>query len=248
MTGFFDYLNLQFSNFLTAFPLGVVSVLALYTIIVVLSLGLSYLAIRLMLIIHQARQEFTVLEVKPLRVTEQSPLTTQQLFSVIHGLAKQQPFIYRLFKVTKTYSFEILSTKEDGIKYLVRVDKDDANLIKKTLLSYLPGISVNQTNDYLPLAKSAKVAKTLDFKLSRHFAFPLRQQEALEKHDPIAYLTGSMTQLDEDELISFQLVLSPLSKSSVPEIKFVSQLIYSGKDLSANIADITARLKRQERW
>jgi hypothetical protein len=235
MTGIFDYLNLQLTNLLSFLQLPIILNTAFAVVLASIGLYLLYLLIRVVLIALKLNEEYTVLEVKPLRVTEQSPLTTEKLFSVIHGLARQQPFIFRFFNIAKTYALEIVSTKEDGIKYLLRISEDDADLIKKTLLSYLPGISVIKTTDYLPLTNRAKIAKTTDFKLTRHFAFPLKQQSSLEKHDPIAYLTGSMTQLEDNELIAFQLVLSPLSKARVPAIKHVSQLIYSGKDLASNI-------------
>ncbi len=209
-----------------------------YLLIFTLLFIVIYHAFRLLLLYRASKEPQTLLEVQPLRVTEQNPYTTEQLFSVIHGLARQQTLLLRLFNVAKNYAFEIVSTKEDGIKYLVRVGADDAELLKKTLLSYLPGLSVTKIDDYLPLDNHAKFAKTVEFALSKHFAFPLRKQAALDKHDPIAYLTGSMTKLDESELVGFQLVLSPLNKSKKPEIGYISSLIYSGKDLSTNISNL----------
>lgn len=235
MTGFFDYLNQQLNSLLIFFnPYLLLSGL-IYFLVALITLFCVYHLIRLLLVIRQTNQAYTQLEVKPLRVTEQNPLTTEKLFAVIHGLAKQQPTYLRFFNVAKTYSLEIVSTKQDGIKYLVRVDEDDADLIKKTLMAYLPGISVTKTTDYLPLSNSVKVAHTTEFKLAKHFAFPLKQQSSLEKHDPIAYLTGSMTQLDDNELIAFQLVVSPVAKNRIKDIRHISNLIYSGKDLSVNL-------------
>lgn len=206
-----------------------------YTAISIIAVITLYYVVQVYLSLLTSREPKTILEVQPLRITEQNPYTTQQLFSVIHGLAKQQNIVYRFFKIPNIYSFEIVSTKEGGIKYLIRVAKEDASLIEKTLLSYLPGLGITETKDYLPLKNQVKVAKTTEFTLAKHFAFPLGKQEALDKHDPIAYLTGSMTKLKENELVSFQIVLSPVSKSSVPEIRKVSRMIYSGKDLLSNI-------------
>ena len=45
--------------------------------------------------LHQLPQ--IIFEVKPLRITEQNPQTTEQMFNLIHGLAKQSSWIYRLF-------------------------------------------------------------------------------------------------------------------------------------------------------
>lgn len=194
---------------------------------------LAYHIVRLYVYIVQAKSEFTFLELQPLKRTELSPSTTEQLFTVLHGLVRQQPFVLKLLDVTKTYSFEIVSTKEGGITYLVRVPSEDAELVKKTLLSYLPGLNVKASSDYLD--KLAKHKRVAFYKLSRHFAYPLKHQEALEQNDPIAYLTGSMTKLSDDDLIAFQVSISPVKKSHVPAISRISRLISTGKNLSSNI-------------
>lgn len=171
----------------------------------------------------------TILEVKPLRVTEQSAFSTQQLFNLLHGIGQQRPLIYRLFRVGKSFSFEIVSHKESGIRYLIRADEDSADLIKKSLLSYLPGVSVNSVPDYLNSVSNP--IKCIEYGLSNHFAFPIKSHEKLDKSDPVAYLTGAMTTLGDRELLAFQIVSQPLSKSTSKEISRVSKLIYAQKDL-----------------
>ncbi len=202
--------------------------------------GLSvfvYLIIRFLLMRKLMSQPQVILEVNPLRITEQSPFTTEQLFNMIHGLASQVSRLYRVFNVSKNYAFEIVSTKEDGIRYLIRVDKRDSDLIEKSLLSYLPGLVIKKVDDYIPDDLENKPHRITEFKLSNHFVLPLKKQESLDKHDPIAYMTGSMTKLTENELISFQLVVSPINKRRMPDINRISKLIYSRNDLVVNIND-----------
>ena len=50
-------------------------------------------------------------------------------------------------------------------------------------------------------------------------------------------MTGSMTKLSNEELIAFQLVIAPLNKRLIPDIKRISKLIYSRGDLVVNIND-----------
>jgi hypothetical protein len=212
------------------------SLFELFTILVVLFF-LVYLVIRFLLIRKLMSRPQVILEVNPLRITEQSPFTTEQLFNMIHGLARQVSRVYRIFNVSKNYAFEIVSTKESGIRYLIRVDKSDVELIEKSLLSYLPGLVVKKTDDYIPVDLESKPHRISEFKLSNHFVLPLKKQESLDKHDPIAYMTGSMTKLSKNELIAFQLVVSPTNKRRVPDIKRISKLIYSRNDLVVNIND-----------
>lgn len=228
-------LYLAISNYLS-FYLHKISpfVFPLEVAVFLLILGfVVYQSIRYFLIIKQANGLFTLLELQPLKKTELSSYTTEQLFAIIHGLARQRPLLMRFFDVTKQYSFEIISTKERGIPYLVRVPFEDSELIRKTLLSYLPGLSVKETADYLP--PQGMYSRVTSYRLSRHFAYPLLHRESLEEHDPIAYLTGSMTKLSSDDLISFQIILSPLRKSSVPAISRISTQIFTGKNIVGNI-------------
>ncbi len=207
--------------------------------IVLLALVLIYVCFqifRVYLFIKQLKEKSILFEIKPLKNTEQSSYTTQQLFAILHGLARQRSFINRLFDIQKTYSFEIVSTKNGGITYYTRIGEDEADLVKKTLLSYLPGISVKETTDYLELL-TKQHKRISSYRLSRHFAYPLKHQEDLASHDPIAYLTGSMTKLSDDDLTAFQVVLSPLRKSSLPDVSRISHLIYSGKDIVSNLGN-----------
>lgn len=228
-------LQIIFSNYLLPIWQSISFLTAPVTIVIIFLfvLYLVYQVVRLYLLITQARSDYSFLELQPLKRTELSPNTTEQLFTVLHGLARQRPFILRFFDVSKIYSFEIVSTKEGGITYLVRVPTEDTELVKKTLLSYLPGLNVKATSDYLD--KLAKYKRVALYKLSRHFAYPLKHQEALEQNDPIAYLTGSMTKLSDDDLIAFQVAISPVKKSRVPAIFRISRLISTGKNLASNI-------------
>lgn len=210
--------------------------------IIFVGLALIYIVfqvIRLILFYRQTNEPKIILELQPLKRTEQSAYTTEQLFAVLHGLAKQRNWLHRFFDITKQYSYEIVSTKVGGITYYTRVPQDDADLVKKSLLSYLPGISVKEAPDYLSIL-SKQYWRVTSYKLAKHFAYPLKHQDLLDQHDPIAYLTGSMTKLSDDDLIGFQLVLSPLKKSNVPSIAEIAHLIHSGKDLLSGIGSSTS--------
>jgi hypothetical protein len=226
------------SNYVTSFLVSFSPFIApLKVVLLALFLLYScYQLFRLYLIVKQLKEKSILFELQPLKNTEQSSYTTQQLFAILHGLAKQRTFLHRFFDVTKNYAFEIVSTKDGGITYYTRIGEDEADLVKKTLLSYLPGISVKETSDYLGLL-TKQHKRISSYKLTGHFAYPLKHQDDLTLHDPIAYLTGSMTKLSDDDLIAFQVVLSPLRKSTLSAVSRISHLIYSGKDLVSNIRD-----------
>lgn len=225
--------------FQSEFMVGVASLLPAISLFLLLSgsiIGIALLLHKLAITYLQLKQSYGFLEVKPPKETLLSSYTTQQLFTLIHGLANQRSFFERIIGYHKCYAFEIVSTKNDGIRYLLRVNHDDLDLIKKSLISYLPGISVTKAKDYLSDVPQAQIA---EFKLARHFAFPLKKQDDLKEHDPIAYITGSMTKLAPNETVVFQLVSSPVNKNNFPAIKRISRLIYTNKDLVSSLKGST---------
>lgn len=195
---------------------------------------------KLLQVRHSLKKSFTLLELKPPKTTNQNPYTTQQLFSLIHSLLKQRNGYEKFIGFQPTYGLEIVSTKETGIRYLLRVEADDVDIIKKSLLSYLPGMSVERTSDYLKDNQINGNHILSQYKLRNHFAYPLKDQTTLDKHDPIAYFTGNMTKLDQDEMVTFQLVVSSVDKHKVSDIKRISQLIYANRDLTKSISSNSA--------
>lgn len=160
-------------------------------------------------IVH-LREPSSLLLLTPPRETNTSFTTTNELFKLLAGLMRYRPIIGRFFVPASRFSFEIVSTKSAGIQYVLRVPKRQTDAVTKTLHGYLPGMQVREIDEYL-LGHSIP-AKIIPFRLKTHFALPLKEHIELATHDPIAYLTNSMTQLGEHELIALQVVVRPLSR------------------------------------
>jgi len=172
-----------------------------------------------------------LLELTPPSFTEQESYTTDQLFSIIHAIGNQRSFKDKIIGTKTKFSLEIVSTQNQGIRYIVRTSPKQVNTLRKNLLSYLPYLRVKIVNEYLPEdTENLKkyFYKIIEFRLSKHFAFALKKQSELERHDPIAYITGMMTKLSPNELISLQLVLTPTSNKGT---KRISNLISSNGDV-----------------
>src|SRR3989338_6383066 len=204
----------------------------LYLLTVVIALFVLLAILRKFLIIKNSlKEDSMLLELTPPSFTEQESYTTDQLFSIIHAIGSQRSIKDRIFGVKPRFSLEIVSTQNQGIRYLIRTSPNQVNTLRKSLLSYLPHLRVKTVNEYLPEnTESLKkyFYKIIEFKLSKHFAFSLKRQAELEKHDPIAYITGMMTKLLPSELISLQVVLSPIQNKGT---KKVSSLISSNWDV-----------------
>jgi len=194
------------------------------------------------------RESFLFLELVFPESTSKTAYATEQLFTLLHALAGQRSFIRRVLGFKKEYSLEIVATKEQGIRYILCLPNSDAFVIQKSLISYLPGLKINEIEEYLSqklLGKSKQkksngtVTKVVELKLSNDFVLPLRENKALDEHDPIAYLTGNMTKLESEEMMVFQIVASPVTRSGhrnvIKHINRIGNLIYANKPLSAEL-------------
>ena len=181
------------------------------------------------------KEESILLELTPPALTSKTSYTTTQLFSVIHELGKNKYLTDKLLGIKTIFSFEIASCLDRGIRYFVRTAAEEENNVRKSILAYLPQVNVKNVNEYLPCNNVNLKKKVIEFKLNRHFAYPLQKQDVLEEYDPIAYITGMMTKLTKDELISFQLVLAP---TQTPETDVILRKILNNEDVLAYLGKI----------
>lgn len=184
-------------------------------------------------------KEKTFLELTFPSDTDKSAYATKQLYTLFHTLARQKSFFESLILKKKQYSLEIVSTKNDGIRFLLIADAKDADILRRSLLSYLPGIKIKEVDDYLDKNQNTKGNQKFgiaDLKLSSHFALPLSSQKTLSEHDPISYLTGNMTNLNIGELVAFQLVVTPLLSGlhsmQIDEMNRLRRRMYKGEPLT----------------
>lgn len=177
------------------------------------------------------KEQSILLELTPPATTEKTAHATQELFKTIHRLGREKSLVDRLLGKKTIFSCEIVSTQKEGIRYLVRTAPNQINNLKRNLLSYLPEVGIKTVNEYLPSNVKQLYnyySKVVEFRLAKHFAYPLQRQKSLEDHDPVAYITGAMTKLNPGELIALQVVLSATQKSVTA---FVKHKILRGEDV-----------------
>ncbi|MFO0862576.1 MAG: type IV secretion system DNA-binding domain-containing protein [Candidatus Saccharibacteria bacterium] len=187
-----------------------------------------WLMIHLYTVIRLLRTEVVYLELTPSSRTDRVPEATSRLFTALHGLGMSQHWYERLLGRKEVFSMEIVSTRKDGIRFMVQVVADKAEALQQALVAYLSDIKVKVIPDYLQTAPTTKYRRVIPFKKSKHFAFPLQSYETLESHDPISYLTTAMTKLADNELMSFQLVMTPVRNR---EAEALREKILTNEDL-----------------
>jgi len=177
--------------------------------------------------------------------TSKSAYATEQVYRLFHTLSRRRQSI---FSLKHSYSLEIVATREKGIRYVLVVPSTDADIIHRSLLSYLPGLKIQESKDYFPdvLSKNKKTTKgddaverinnmlgVCEFTLSRDFVLPLHDLKVLKEHDPISFLTANMTKLSKGEMVAFQIVTNPHLPGSIEtRIHDIKNTIYRGRPLS----------------
>jgi len=168
------------------------------------------------------------LELTPPASIEKTPESTMQLFSVIHGLRAARSFKERLLDRAPVLDFEIVSTKRDGIRYLIEVEQPQADILQKAITAYIPDAKVKQI-DYQP----ATAESVIEFKQQHHYVLPLTSTRTFEQHDPLSYVTAAMTKLEGNEQLTMQLVVSPVKLN---EASRLSRRILGNEDILKKVS------------
>ena len=135
---------------------------------------------------HLLQRDTVWLEITPPATIAKTPEATEQLFSVIHGLRSARKFRDKLLGRAPVSSFEIVSTRRGGIRFLVQVESAQASFFEKVIASYVPNSKVKKI-DHQP----GRADRVIEFKETGHYVLPLTLTSVIEQHDPLSYLTGA---------------------------------------------------------
>ena len=211
---------------------GVFSVAAIACVFLLIRKGLS---IRASMV-----EKKVLLEITPSLLNEKTNLATQELFKTIHQLMGERSFEDKLLGKKAILSFEIVSSQKEGIRYLIRIAPNQVGSLRKILTSYMPEASIKIVNEYLPKKlneEGRQCFRIVEFKLAKHFAYPLQKQKEFEGQDAVAYITGAMTKLSLDEIIALQISLLPVE---VRETSFIKHKILRGEDVLGYINELSS--------
>src|SRR5680860_383849 len=209
----------QFWQFLVTYWFDI-TVLILCVILLVLLMAFVTLLLNRRYLKHR---NMVWLELTPPASITRTPEATEQLFSVIHGMYSSRRLKDRLLGRAPVFSFEITSTKQDGIRYLVQVEKSLSQSLQKTISAYVSDAKVKQVD-----ISEQTVDDVIEFKEMAHYIFPLTLTSAFDQHDPLAYVTNAMTKLDESEQVTMQLMLTPVK---LPDANKLAKRILGNEDM-----------------
>lgn len=181
------------------------------TIIIILLISTLALILlrKLVAYIWFIRTKRIYLAITPPSMEAKTPEATRKLFMVMHGLGRPVTLVERLLDRTSVYTFEFVSSKSEGIRYIVGVPESELETVKHDVAAYLPNAKIKRLDTYPTSRADYSKDRIVEFRQSGHYAFPLQPQDSSDAHDPVAYLTGQFAQLTDDEQITFQIVAYP---------------------------------------
>ena len=201
---------------------------AAVTLASIVCVVLIFLAVRTVLNRrHLHVREMTWLEITPPSTIAKTPEATEQLFSVIHGTRAARPFKDKLLGRSPTFSLEIVSTRKEGIRYLLQLEKSRSKSIQKAISSYIPDSKVKEVSH-----DNTDADKVIEFRENGHYVLPLTLTSVFEQHDPLSYVTGAMTHLSDDEQITLQLVVTPVR---MREAEILSHRILGNENILSQV-------------
>ncbi|MFV0485551.1 MAG: type IV secretory system conjugative DNA transfer family protein [Candidatus Saccharimonadales bacterium] len=151
------------------------------------------------------RRNMVWLEITPPSNIAKTPQATEQLFSVLHGARAARYLKEKLYDRSPVMSFEIVSTRKDGIRYLLQIEKSRSANVQKTITSYVPDSKVKEVE-----RENTDADSVIEFHEVGHYVLPLTLTSVFEQHDPLGYVTGAITKLADNEEITLQLVATPV--------------------------------------
>ena len=142
-----EYISSLFiSQFSLVFNSALPYIINIATIIVAVGIfTLLVVIVRFILYLKKVLTEkYVVLELTPPAHNDQQSYSTDQLFSLIHGLANQSTILDKIIGYHPSFSLEIVSSKNQGIRYMIRSAKKHLDTLKKGLLAYLPQLKIEK--------------------------------------------------------------------------------------------------------
>lgn len=149
----------------------------------------------------------SILEIKLVRpsITDKTfiqsfPLAAEQLFSVIHGIIKEEGEINH-------FSFEIF-VQNEKIKFVVATPSHLSSHIESQIYAQYPNAQINRINDYASDISNYQYVKGSSIVLSKKEYLPILTFRNFEV-DPLSAITSSLSQVKENEGLAIQILIKP---------------------------------------
>jgi len=168
-----------------------------------------------------------VLQVLVPRENDKSALAAEQMFASVHGILGD------LIRGEDIISFEIISSDDDGIRFYIVTPKHLAKFVEGQMYAQYPNADISYVEDYATRANGNDDTFVTcgEIEMEKDSIFPIKTFRNFEV-DPLAAITGAMSDLAKGEKAWLQIVIRPVSNFWQKDSKKYITAIKEGKDLN----------------
>jgi len=221
-----------------------------YAILLVIICALIFLAILFFFFRTTSEKEEIYNEVRnPLimqilvpRENEKASLAAEQMFASIHGILGSNR------RGEDVISFEIISTEKEGIRFFVVAPQHLARFIEGQIYAQYPNADIEYVKDYTS-SNEAEDEKEIfvtsgEIEMEKDSIFPIKTFRNFDV-DPLAAITGAMSELNNHEKVWLQIIVRPISNIWQEKSKEYITAIKEGKSLGgATFAELVSKLAK----
>ncbi|GMR19239.1 MAG: hypothetical protein BMS9Abin34_371 [Patescibacteria group bacterium] len=154
-------------------------------------------------VLGEHSEDGVLLEIRVPKGNEKDPLAAEQMFASLHGLLRAAP------EKQERISFEIASDSS-GIRFYVWCPQHLREFIEGQLYAQYPSAELKALeHDYMQADLSGLSFCGESLVLSKDSFFPIKTFRDFEV-DPLAAITGAMSEVDEGERIWVQILVRPV--------------------------------------
>lgn len=175
-------------------------------------------------VFEEVRNPF-VMQILVPRENEKASLAAEQMFASIHGILEDYE------KCLDVISFEIASTEQDGIRFYVVAPEHLSRFIEGQIYAQYPNADIKYVQDYASNDSSSQETfiTTGEIEMEKDYIFPIKTFRSFEV-DPLAAITGAMSELNLGEKVWLQIISRPVSNYWQERSKKYITAIKEGKD------------------
>ncbi len=182
-----------------------------------------------------------VLQILVPRENDKSALAAEQMFASVHGVLGDA------VKGEDIISFEIVSSDEDGIRFYVVTPRHLAKFVEGQMYAQYPNADISYVNDYTERngAEEDTFVTCGEIEMEKDSIFPIKTFRNFEV-DPLAAITGAMSDLAKGEKAWLQISVRPVSNIWQKNSKKYITAIREGKDINGEsiLSKIAGALKK----
>ena len=186
----------------------------IYVFIVMSLIGLLLIIRWLAARFYEYKCDMVTYLVIPQAFDDKALLANEAFFAATHSLGNHRNILERLFGRYNRFSFEIVSTKDKGIRLLISCPSHQQKALQRLIEAHHPHAKLRKVNDQIN-----RVSKIIPIRQNNHFAFPIKGITSLEGHDPLGYVANAMANIEENVEITLQIIAKPERLRSADRIR-----------------------------